>query len=150
MPQSLSNVLVHFVFSTKDRRPYIQDDIELKLYRYIMGICNNLECPLYQIGGIEDHVHILLSLSRKISLGDLIGDIKAHSSKWIKKQGKDYEDFSWQSGYGAFSIGKSSFNDAISYIANQKEHHKTKSFQNEYLALLQKYDVSYDERYLWD
>ncbi len=150
MAQSLSNVLVHFVFSTKDRLPLIQNDVEENLYRYINGICSNLKCPLHQIGGIEDHIHILLSLSRNISISDLIGDIKASSSQWIKKQGNNYRHFAWQGGYGAFSIGKSGFYNAVQYITNQKEHHKKQSFQDEYLTLLKKYDVGFDERYLWE
>ncbi len=150
MPQSLSNVLIHFVFSTKERYPFIQNDVEDKLYQYITGICHALKCPLHQIGGVSDHVHILLSLSRNIAISDLIGDIKAGSSQWIKKQGQSYRNFAWQSGYGGFSIGKSGFDNAVRYIANQKKHHTTIPFQEEYLALLQKYGVEYDERYLWD
>jgi putative transposase len=150
MSQSLSNILIHIVFSTKERRPFIQPAIEQDLHHYITGICEAHDCPVYQIGGMEDHIHILISLSRTISLSKLIGEIKANSSKWIKGKGLNYQYFAWQSGYGVFSIGQSGFQPTVHYIAQQKEHHKKGSFQEEFLSMLKKYQVSFDEKYLWD
>ena len=149
MPQSLANVYIHLVFSTKHRQPFIQPEIEDKLYGYISGIGRNLDCPVLQIGGIEDHIHILLVLSMKITLADIVEDIKKNSSKWIKTQG-DCDYFYWQNGYGAFSVSPRHVDRVKRYIANQKEHHRTKSFMSEYVGILKQYNITYDEKYVWD
>lgn len=137
------------MFSTKHRKPLINDFIENDLHGYLGGICNNLECPVLIVGGYTDHIHILCVLSKKITLMKLMEVLKSHSSKWIKTKGEDYANFYWQDGYGAFSVNPAEVEVVRRYIANQKEHHSKKSFQNEYLAFLKRYDVEYDERYVW-
>ena len=148
MPQSLSRVLLHFVFSTKNRRPIINKEIQGHLHAYLTGILKNLKCPSLQTGGTEDHVHILCSLSRTIAISDVLEEIKKSSSKWMKT--KEVQEFSWQTGYGAFSIGESQVDRLIHYIQSQHEHHKEISFQDEFRKFLKLYNIEYDERYVWD
>lgn len=150
MAQSLSNVLLHIVFSTKNRPPWINVEIEEELFKYIAGTCCNLGCPSHKIGGADDHIHIACSLSRTMSISKLLEEIKTSSSKWIKTKSNEYGEFAWQNGYGAFSIGQSQLSDLKHYIAKQREHHRRLSFQDEYRQILAKYDVEYDERYVWD
>lgn len=150
MGQSLVKNYVHITFSTKHRLPLISEEIENELYSYIGGICKNLDCYPIKIGGFYDHVHILTSLSKKIALMVLLEKVKAHSSKWIKTKGDTLKRFYWQNGYGAFSVNPYEIDKVIAYIVNQKEHHRKKTFQDEYRAFLKKYKVEYDERYIWD
>lgn len=150
MGQSLVKNYIHIVFSTKHRIHSIDDNIEFELHRYLGGVCNNLDCQVIQVGGHTDHVHVLCMLSKKISLVKLLGDLKSNSSKWVKTKGVQYQNFYWQDGYGAFSVNPSEVDVVIDYIANQKEHHKKLSFQDEYRAILKKYMVEFDERYVWD
>lgn len=150
MGQSLVKNYIHIVFSTKYRQPLITDDIESELHAYLGGICKKLECHPLKVGGYTDHIHILCMLSRKITLMKLLEEIKSHSSKWVKTKGDNFKNFYWQNGYGAFSVKPSEVDVVIRYIANQKEHHSKKTFQNEYKAYLKKYDVEFDERYVWD
>jgi len=150
MSQSLSNVLLHLVFTTKNRQAWIDTQIEQELFPYLATICKELGCPAHKIGGADDHVHIACSLSRTETLAKLLSTVKANSSKWIKGKGPQYEKFSWQNGYGAFSIGQSQLDSLRAYIGNQREHHRRESFQDEFRKLLTKYQVEYDERYVWD
>ncbi len=150
MPQSLSSLYVHLVFSTKNRIPLITPEIRSRLWAYLGGICSALNCHPVQIGGTDDHVHILCALSRDVAVKDLIAKIKADSSRWIKAQSMPISDFYWQSGYGAFSVNPQECHAAVQYIANQMEHHKKRSFQEEFLLFLKKYNVDYDEKHLWD
>ena len=150
MPQSFSCILIHTVFSTKHRDPCITENVAPDLYKYMATILKNLDCHAQLIGGTEDHVHILHSLSRTTAPATVIEELKSDSSKWIKKQGSSFTRFYWQTGYGSFSIGQSNVAALKRYISNQKEHHKIQSFQDEYLELLRKYNVKYDERYMWD
>ena len=150
MPQSLVKNYLHIIFSTKNRYPLICEDIQDKLFSYMAGTCVNLECNPIKVGGYLNHVHILCLLSKKITLIKLLEEVKSHSSKWMKTQGQQFQKFYWQSGYGAFSVNPSEINVVKDYIANQKVHHKEKTFTQEYLAFLKKYDVPYDERYVWD
>lgn len=150
MPQSLVKNYLHIVFSTKYRRPLIKPEIEKELYAYLGGICKNLECTPIKIEGYKNHVHLLILLSKKITLVTLIIKLKAHSSKWIKTQGESYKDFYWQKGYGAFSVNPAEVEVVKRYIENQKEHHERKTFQEEYKAFLKKYKVDFDECYVWD
>jgi REP element-mobilizing transposase RayT len=150
MGQSLVKNYVHIVFSTKHRAPLITENIENSLHAYMGGICNNLGCPPLKIGGYYDHVHILCALSKKIALMKLLEEVKGHSSKWMKLQGEAFHNFYWQDGYGAFSVNPSQVETVTRYIANQKAHHGKKIFQDEYRAFLKKYNVAYDERYVWD
>jgi REP element-mobilizing transposase RayT len=150
MGQSLSQNYIHVVFSTKHRQQLIHPPVELELHAYLGGICKHLECQPIQVGGHTDHIHILCMLSKKLSLMKLMEELKSHSSKWIKTKGSDYRNFYWQDGYGAFSVNPAEVDIAKQYILDQKEHHKRKSFQEEYTAFLKKYKVEYDERYVWD
>jgi len=150
MSQSLSNVLIHIVFSTKKRKNYINKELQKELYAYITTVCKEHESPVQKIGGISDHIHILIALSRSITVAKLVREIKTSSSRWIKTKGGYYQFFSWQNGYGAFSIGHSGIQKCIRYIADQQEHHKRISFQEEFLKLLKKYQVEFDEKYLWN
>ena len=150
MPQSLVKILVHIVFSTKDRCKLISADIEPQLYGYISGIITNNNARMIITGGTSDHIHLLVSLGRN-DVGELIGDIKRDSSVWIKKQDREFSKFYWQRGYGAFSIGQSQVPAVSKYIADQKEHHQQgQSFEDEFRVLCQKYGVEIDERYCWD
>lgn len=148
MPQSLSNILVHLVFSTKNRRPFIAPQVEDELWRYLATICTAHGCQAHRVGGVDDHVHILCGLARTIPVSKLLEEVKASSSKWMKTKGVG--EFGWQNGYGAFSIGQSQFDGVAAYISGQREHHRCWTFQEEYREFLNKYRVQYDERYVWD
>jgi len=150
MGQSLVKNYLHIVFSTKLRQPFIHEPVESELHAYLGGICNLLECQSIKVGGYTDHIHILCRLSQKIALMKLVEEVKSHSSKWIKATSDEYKNFYWQDGYGAFSVSPAEVDKVISYIANQHEHHKKKSFEVEYRGFLKKYKVEYDERYVWD
>jgi REP element-mobilizing transposase RayT len=150
MPQSLAQIYLHIIFSTKHRRPLIGSDVKEELYKYIGGICKDLECHPIQVGGYYDHVHILCNLSKKIAVMKLLEEVKKGSSKWIKTKGGDYEGFYWQDGYGAFSVSYSELNTVKEYICNQYEHHTNQTFQEESRILFKKYNVDYDEKYIWD
>jgi REP element-mobilizing transposase RayT len=150
MPQSLARILVHIVFSTKHRQPLIKSEIENELFPYMASIFRAYESPAIIINGVEDHVHILCVLSRKMALSDLIEEVKKSSSKWIKTKGAAYKNFYWQNGYGAFSIGESNVEMLKAYIAKQKEHHRQKTFQDEFREFLKLYKIEYDEKYVWD
>jgi putative transposase len=150
MSQSLSKMYVHIIFSTKNRIPVLKPEIQTELYRYIGGICNNLECFPIQIGGSTDHVHILSVLSRKIAIMNFIKEIKTGSSPWMKNFGSGYLNFHWQDGYGAFSVSNDNIDTLIGYINRQHEHHKKVTFQDEYREFLRTYDIKYDEKYVWD
>ena len=150
MPQSFAKVYVHITFSTKNRYPFIDKDIESELWAYIGGICKRLECNPIQIGGYADHIHICCLLSKKMTQTKLLEEVKKESSKWIKTKGKAYERFYWQDGYGVFSVNPSELDTVVNYIVEQKQHHKKRTFQEELLAFLKKYKVEYDERYLWN
>jgi putative transposase len=150
MPQSLSQVIIHIVFSTKDRHPWLDADIRPRMHAYLATVCRDCGCEAYRVGGVADHVHLAVRLGRTIIQSDLLEKIKKTSSAWIKTQGPQYSTFHWQGGYGDFSIGYSQLDDLLRYIEGQEQHHKTKTFQEEYREMLRKYNVSYDERYLWD
>ena len=149
MAQTLTRLLVHVAFSTKQRRNLIGPAIEPDLHAYLGGICRNRESPALAIGGTENHVHLLISLSKKIALSDFIMTLKKDSSKGIKTRENAFVDFHWQDGYGAFSIGESQVGAVTEYILGQKERHKTMSFEDELVALAKRYGVAFDTRYLW-
>lgn len=150
MSQSLTKNYLHIVFSTKHRQPLIKPQFEEELHAYLGGICNALECPVLIVGGYSDHVHILCLLSKKIALMHLMKELKANSSKWMKTKHPDLQNFYWQDGYGAFSVNPTEVETVVDYIKNQHEHHRTKTFQEEYRAFLTRYKVAFDERYVWD
>ena len=148
MAQTLVNILVHVIFSTKERRHLIKAEVQPSLYAYMAGTLKNLDSPCLAIGGTSNHIHVLMALSKNAATSDVVGELKKSSSKWLKTQGLPYAHFAWQEGYGAFSIGQSQVAVLKRYIARQEEHHKTKSFEAELLETLRKYEVTYDERYL--
>lgn len=150
MPQSLSQVIVHIVFSTKERQKSIDSAIASRLHAYLATVCRDQDCEAYRVGGAVDHVHLAVRLGRTISQADLIEKIKTSSSLWIKKQSQVYRSFFWQRGYGAFSVGFSQLDFLLSYIDAQERHHRIKTFQEEYRELLRKYRIEFDECYVWD
>ena len=147
MPQSLVKILVHIVFSTKNRTDLILPEKEGLLYSYISGIVEGNNARLITANGTMNHSHFLVSLGKN-NVSNLIGDMKRDSSSWAKKHGMP--NLYWQRGYGAFSIGQSQVPAVVRYIANQKEHHKTQSYEDEFRELCRKYAVEFDERYCWD
>jgi len=150
MAQSLSKILLHIIFSTKNRTGLILDELEEELHAYLATSIRAQGSNAYRIGGTQNHIHIACSLSRTMTVSKLIEAMKTSSSKWMKEKDKRCDDFSWQAGYAAFSLGQSQLSALIKYIENQKEHHKKKTFKEEVLEFLKKYGVEYDERYLWD
>ena len=150
MSQSLSSVLVHLVFSTKNREPFITPAIESELHPYMAKIFRELNSPSLALDGTPDHVHVLFSLARTVTIAELVEEIKTNTSKWIKTKGSEFKNFHWQKGYGAFSIGQSNVEALKRYIHGQKRHHKRRTFQDEYREFLKVYQVLFDERYVWD
>lgn len=149
MSQSLSKILLHLVFSTKNHEPLIGQDVRAGLHAYLAGSCRANGSQAYRVGGTQDHVHIACSLPRSITVSKLLEEIKKSSSVWIKGQDPACSSFSWQSGYGAFSLGQSQLGNLIKYIDGQQEHHRKRTFKEELLDFLQKYGVEYDEQHLW-
>ena len=150
MAQSLVKNYLHIIFSTKLRTEFIDKKIENELFSYIATICKDYDSPAIQIGGTDDHIHILLNLSRKFAIMKVIQEIKAHSSKWIKTKGEKYKAFYWQDGYGGFSVSRRNLFAMKNYIINQRMHHETVTFKSEFLDILEKHEMEYDEKYLWD
>ncbi len=150
MPQSLSSILIHLIFSTKNREPFITPEIETELFPYMASIFKAMKSPALIINGTADHVHSLLTLSRVVTMADLVEEVKSESSKWVKTKGRQFRNFYWQSGYGAFSIGQSQVPTLKRYIARQRQHHSSVTFQDEFRKFLKLYSVEYDERYVWD
>ena len=151
MPQSLAKILVHSVFSTKDRRPFLRDkSLREEMHRYLGGILTNHDCQPIIVGGVADHVHILSTLSRTCEAAGMIKEVKRGSSLWLKTKTPDLRDFAWQNGYGIFSIGFSQVDMVRNYIAGQEEHHRKVSFQDELREFFKRYEIEFDERYVWD
>ncbi len=150
MGQSLVQNYIHIVFSTKHREDLIKPPYEQELHTYLGSVCKALGCPVLIVGGYTDHIHILCMLSQKLPLMTLVQKVKASSSKWMKTKDKSLANFYWQDGYGAFSVNPSETEIVINYIRKQHEHHAHKSFKEEYRAFLTKYDVAFDERYVWE
>lgn len=151
MPQSLADVLIHLVFSTKNRVPFLKSpEVREHLNAYMVGALANLDCHSLITRSVEDHIHILCQLSRTMSIAQLVKEIKASSSAWVKDQGPGLHDFHWQAGYGAFSVSHSNKEQVKGYIANQEEHHRTRTYQEEFRLLLQRHGIEFDERYVWD
>ena len=150
MPQSLAKILVHLVFSTKNREPILAESVRAPLCAYASAVLRDLDSHVIAINAWHDHVHILFALSKNHSLSQVVMEVKRATSKWIKTQGKAFAKFHWQSGYGAFSIGQSGVEEVKTYIANQAEHHRVKSFEEEFRSFLKRYQVEFDERFLWD
>jgi len=150
MSQSLSRILIHLVFSTKNRERLLTPAIQAKLHPYLSTILDQIECPSLQVGGVKDHVHLFFGLSRTRTIAEVVENLKISSSKWIKTKGAVFRDFHWQSGYSAFSVSQSDADAVMTYIRNQAQHHHKMTFQEEYRRLLERYRVAFDERYMWD
>ena len=149
MSQSLSKLYVHLIFHTKYSKNLIRNEDMNDLYAYMGSIIKDNNSIPIMINGTEDHVHLLLVMSKNISLADLTEEIKKHSSRWIKSRGPCYNSFAWQGGYAGFSVSQSIHEKTKRYIANQKEHHKKMVFKEELTTFLKEYGVNYDENYLW-
>ena len=151
MPQSLSVVYIHLVFSTKDRRPLLRDEnIRTQCHAYLGEVSKRLDCPSLLVGGVEDHVHMVARFGRTITQAEWVKELKRVSNQWLKEQGSDFADFEWQGGYADFSVSQSNLEQVKAYIARQKEHHRKMTFQEELRALLRKHQIEWDERYVWD
>jgi len=151
MPQSLSKVILHIIFSTKNREPWLDVEVRPRIHAYLATLCRDLRADLVHVGGIADHVHIITPpLPRTVSQAQLIEKIKKVSSKWIKALDARYRGFFWQRGYGAFSVSPSQLDAVLQYVDAQQEHHRTRTFQEEYRELLRRHGVEFDERYVWD
>ena len=150
MPQSLAMIVVHLVFSTKDRLATIPPSIREPLHAYMAGIARDLDCEGVHIGGTADHVHIAFHLPRTVGIAKVVEEIKTSSSKWMKAQAPQFGNFAWQRGYAAFSVGPKDEAAVWAYLDRQEEHHRTRTFQEEVLAFFKTYGVRYDERYVWD
>jgi REP element-mobilizing transposase RayT len=150
MASTLTKVLVHITFATKERVALIPAAVEPDLYAYAGGICRRMGSPLLAMNGTSDHVHMLVSLGKTVTLADLMLNIKRDSSKWIKSRDAALREFGWQDGYFAFSIGESGVEALQAYISSQKEHHKRTTFKDEVRELLRRHRIKWDERYVWD
>jgi REP element-mobilizing transposase RayT len=151
MPQSLAQIYLHIVFSTKNRDPFLQNQtVRRDMHAYLAGICRNQGAPAVIIGGVADHVHLLCRFSRTLTVSDFLQQLKGDSSHWAKTRDPALAAFAWQNGYGAFSVSPGHLPALRQYIGNQEEHHKKVSFQDELRRILRKYGVEYDDRYLWD
>ena len=149
MSQSLNKIFIHLIFHIKTTSPPILDENIERVHAYIGQLINTTGCKVVRVGGVKDHVHILFMLSRDMTISRIVEEVKRNSSRWIKTLSHHYTKFAWQGGYAAFSLGQSMVETAINYIANQKEHHRKRTFAEEYKDFLDKYDVEYNERYLF-
>jgi REP element-mobilizing transposase RayT len=151
MSQSLTQLYVHFVFSTKHRAPFLrEDEFRERMHGYLVGICKGQDSPSVAIGGTEDHVHLLVRLAKTLDVASLVRELKRDSTKWIKAEYPQLADFYWQEGYGAFSVSPAHADALKTYIANQMEHHRRETFQDEFRRICMKYGLTVDERYVWD
>jgi putative transposase len=145
MPQSLSLVVVHVIFSTKDRFSFLESSIRPELNSFLAGVARKRDCECYRVGGVADHIHLAIRLSRTITIADLIMDLKTSSSKWLMLRSGAPSKFAWQRGYGCFSVGPTDIEALCNYIDNQETHHRKQTFQDEFRMFLKKYRVEYDE-----
>lgn len=150
MANTFSKIYLHVVFSVKGRQNLIQKQWKDELHKYMCGIVTGKNQKVYAIGGVADHIHILISIKPNIVISDLVRDIKASSSKWVNEKGYLVGNFQWQEGFGVFSYAQSQLDSVIAYINNQEQHHQKKTFKQEYLDLLQKFDIRYDEKYVFE
>lgn len=150
MSEPLARLHVHLVFSTKSRRPVIGDPIRGSLHAYLASILNEMKCQAELINSVEVHLPILFDLARTVPVSAAVEEVKKSSSKWIKTQPGNFRDFAWQAGYGAFAVSESNMEATRKYIANQREHHRVTTFQEEYLKFLKRHRIAFDERYVWD
>jgi REP element-mobilizing transposase RayT len=149
MGSTFTSLLFHCVFSTKDRKPEITPEVAPQLFAYLGGIVRSLDGAALAVNGVADHVHLLVSLKATVSIADAMRVVKANSSKWVHEQWPMKRSFGWQDGYGAFSVSRSNVDAVGAYIARQEDHHRTVSFQEEFVAFLKRHGIDYDERYIW-
>ena len=150
MPHSFSHILIHYIFSTKNRQRFLTDDIRQRIFNYMGGIARRNDIQPQIIGGVEDHVHMLVLVPKTLSIADAVKLIKGGSSKWIHKAFPRLKNFAWQVGYGAFSVSLSNKENVVHYIQHQEEHHRKMTFKEEFIEFLEKHNIEYDERYIWD
>ena len=150
MPQSLAKIFVHLIFSTKFRDVWLTDEVRTDLHAYMGGTLNKLDCMPIEINSEPDHAHLLFLLGRTVALSDVVAAVKKGSNDWLRTKNPRFAQFHWQGGYGAFSVSQSGVEDLRKYIRNQPEHHKHVSFQDEFRAFLRRYQIVFDERYVWD
>jgi putative transposase len=150
MPQWLDRVIVHLVFSTKNRGPCLSPAVRAALHGHLAEVVRGAGCTCFRVGGVADHVHVAIGLGRTTTIARVVQDLKTSSSVWLKAKSGDLSDFAWQRGYGAFSVGPGALDALTAYIDGQDRHHSARTFEEEYRALLAKYGVAYDERYVWD
>ena len=151
MPQSLDQVYLHTIFSTKDRFAFFRDrDQQEEIHAYLASVTNKLDCKAIQIGGTADHVHLLTRLPRTVTIADFVKETKRVSSLWLRERDNEWSKFHWQAGYGVFSVSQSNVAQVVKYISHQPEHHRTQTFEDEYREFLDRHQIEYDERYVWD
>jgi putative transposase len=150
MGQTLGFVLIHVIFSTKERMPVLDATVQPDLHAYLATVVRSTGCECYRVGGVSDHVHLAIRLSRTLAVAELVEQVKSSSSKWLKGQSPKLAKFAWQRGYGVFSVGPSDLQALLGYIEGQEGHHATRSFQDEFRAFLKRYGMDCDERYVWD
>lgn len=150
MSQSLSSVILHIIFSTKNREPWIDAALRPRLHAYLATVGRDNGSEVYRVGGTADHVHLVATLSRTVTQAKLLEEIKKHSSRWVKEVDPQYGQFAWQRGYGTFSVSRSQLDSVIRYIDGQEEHHRNVTFQEEYRSFLTKHGIEFDEHYVWD
>jgi REP-associated tyrosine transposase len=150
MPQSLTKLYAHLIFSTKNRQPFIDEEIRPRVHGYLATIIRNLDSLWVVVGGVADHVHILFDMGKLHAPVEFVEQVKRESSKFVKTLDSKYKDFYWQRGYGMFSVGPANRGEAEEYVRDQENHHRTKTFQEEFRAFLQRYEIEYDEKYVWD
>jgi len=149
MAQSLSKIVIHVVFSTKNREPLLPQAVRADLFAYMVGILDSLNCVTIAINGVEDHIHALIIMSKTLSVSKMMEEMKGGSSRWLNSRDKTPKQFAWQAGYGAFSVSESSIPKVVDYISGQEERHKKMTFQDELISLLKNHKIPFDEQYLW-
>jgi REP element-mobilizing transposase RayT len=150
MPQSLSKLYAHLIFSTKNRHPFLDDEIRPRVHAYLATIIRDLDSPWVVVGGVADHVHVLFDQGKLHSPVEFVEKTKRESSKFVKTVGAKYKDFYWQRGYGMFSVGPADRDEAEAYVRNQEEHHRVRTFQEEFRAFLNRYGIAFEEQFVWD
>ena len=150
MPQALAKIYLHLIFSTKNRERSLPDDIRTDLHSYMGGILNGLGCSPIEINTEPDHAHVLFAMSRTETISNVVGQLKKSSNDWLRNRDQKFRDFYWQGGYGIFSVSQSNVEEVRQYIRNQREHHQHVSFQDEFRMFLKRYEVEFDEQYVWD
>ncbi len=150
MPRSLALIVVHVIFSTKGRVALLKEEVRPNLFAYLATVARNEGCECYRVGGVQDHVHLAIRLGKEQPLAKLIGQLKTSSSQWLKTQGQGLAQFSWQEGYGAFSVGPADLEALLRYIDGQEAHHRKQPFQEEFCAFLRRYGLDAEDPHLWD